>query len=44
MEDNPIEEEIVVPDFNDDSPMKWIVPLAILVFLVIFGYWFCGAH
>jgi hypothetical protein len=42
MEENFVEEDVHVSDFNDDSPMKWIVPLAVVVFMVIFGYWFCG--
>ncbi len=29
-------------EMNDDSPIKWIVPLVILALLIILGYTFCG--
>lgn len=29
-------------DFNDDSPLKWIMPLALLFLLLVIGYSFCG--
>lgn len=29
-------------EMNDDSPLKWIVPLIILALLIIIGYAFCG--
>ncbi len=29
-------------EMNDDSPLKWIVPLVILALLIIIGYAFCG--
>lgn len=29
-------------EMNDDSPMKWILPLVLLALLVAFGSWFCG--
>lgn len=28
---------------NDNSPLKWIVPLAIVLLLIISGYAFCGS-
>lgn len=31
-----------VDGFDDDSPLKWIIPLLLLVLLVIMGFWFCG--
>lgn len=31
-----------VDDFNDDSPLKWILPLVLLFLMLIVGYWFCG--
>jgi uncharacterized protein YidB (DUF937 family) len=29
-------------DANDDSPLKWLIPLVILVLLIILGYSFCS--
>lgn len=29
-------------EFNDDSPLKWLVPLIIVALLVVTGFWFCG--
>lgn len=31
-----------INDFNDDSPLKWLLPLVILALLIILGYSFCG--
>src|SRR5205085_6157482 len=33
---------LVDEEFNDDSPLKWIIPLIILVLLVIITWSFCG--
>ncbi|MGI8495006.1 MAG: YidB family protein [Pyrinomonadaceae bacterium] len=38
-EPNPLDD---IAEFNDDSPMKWIVPLIILILFVISGWAFCG--
>ncbi len=27
---------------GDDSPLKWLIPLLLLVLLLVMGYWFCG--
>ena len=32
-----------IEEFNDDSPLKWIIPLIILILLVIIGWAFCGS-
>ena len=29
-------------EFNDDSPLKWLVPLIITALLIALGFWFCG--
>jgi hypothetical protein len=29
-------------EFNDDSPLKWLVPLIITALLVALGFLFCG--
>lgn len=31
-----------IEEFNDDSPLKWILPLIIVVLLIITGWAFCG--
>lgn len=28
--------------FEEDSPLKWIAPLVLLLLLIVLGYWFCG--
>jgi hypothetical protein len=28
--------------YNDDSVLKWLIPLILVALLVIIGYWFCG--
>lgn len=38
-EPNPLDN---IAKFSDDSPMKWIVPLIILMLIVISGWAFCG--
>lgn len=27
---------------DDDSILKWLIPLILLVLLIVLGYWFCG--
>jgi uncharacterized protein YidB (DUF937 family) len=29
-------------DDNDNSPLKWLLPLMLLGLLVVLGFWFCG--
>ena len=31
-----------IDDYDDNSPLKWVLPLIILALLVILGFWFCG--
>jgi uncharacterized protein YidB (DUF937 family) len=36
------ETEILADEFNDDSPIKWLAPLVILILMIIAGWAFCG--
>ena len=39
------DDSMITGDFDDDSNLKWLAPLAIVVLLVVLGFWFCGgAH
>ena len=27
---------------DDDSPLRWLVPLVLVLLMIVLGYWFCG--
>ena len=34
--------ETAIEDYEDNSPLRWLIPLIILIVFIALGYFFCG--